>query len=366
MKVLYDHQMFSLQKYGGITKYFCELIKCLPGNIEYDIALLFSENEHMYESRRKIQNRYLKPTKKQYPGRNFINNKLIQLNKFYSAKKIEKNNFDVFHPTFYDPYFLQIIRKPFIITVHDLIEFKFETVYGKQNPIHSNMEKLIRRADRIIAISQNTKNDIVDIFGINDSKIDVIYHGFNFATGEVYGTQKGNYILFVGTRIGYKNFNFFLRAITPLLAKERDLRLICVGKGFDKEELEYISSLGIGKQVIARHVTEQELNNLYAGAIAFIYPSLYEGFGMPILEAFANKCPVCLSNTSSFPEVAGDAGAYFDPISKDSILATVEKIVYDRLYRKRLIELGSKRLAQFSWAKAAEQTALSYRNLVNR
>ena len=364
MKVLYDHQMFSLQKYGGITKYFCEFIKLLPKDIETEIALIFSYNAHLNENKKLIGKKYLEFPDRRFPGKNFLANKLINFNQYYSETKIRNNNFDLFHPTFYDPYFLSTLKKPFILTIHDLIEFKFKTKYGAENPIHNNMENLIKKADRLIAISNNTKKDIVEIFGISDDKIDVIYHGFNFPGEKKGDKQKERYLLFVGARGGYKNFKFFLKAISPLLHRENDLKLICVGKDFEKSELEYIASFGLTERVMAKHVSERGLNQLYSDAIAFVFPSLYEGFGMPILEAFANNCPVCLSNTSSFPEVADNAGLYFDPYNEDSIFTIVESIVCDSQKREKMIKMGNERLQHFSWSKTSSETALSYQKVI--
>src|SRR5690242_15810142 len=107
-------------------------------------------------------------------------------------------------------------------------------------------------------------------------------------------------------------------------------------------------------------VPENELNNLYFHALAFIYPTLYEGFGMPILEAFANDCPVCLSNTSSLPEVAGEAGIYFDPTDSCSISSSIEKAIYDPEFSNKMIKKGNERLKHFSWKKCAEKTIQTY------
>ncbi len=171
----------------------------------------------------------------------------------------------------------------------------------------------------------------------------------------------GRYILFVGRRAGYKNFKTFAKGVSVLLNKESELKLICVGHPFDKQEIADLKALNIYNQTIALSVNEDLLNNLYAHALVFVYPSLYEGFGMPILEAFANKCPVCLSNISSLPEVAGDAAVYFDPKYEESILDAIERIIYDTELSKKFIESGMERLKNFSWVNTAEQTIQSYR-----
>jgi glycosyltransferase involved in cell wall biosynthesis len=223
-----------------------------------------------------------------------------------------------------------------------------------------HMEKIIRRANRLIAISENTKMDIVNLFKIDPGKIDVIYHGYNAPEKKNSVNKLGRYILFVGKRCGYKNFTRFAKAASILMNKDRDLKLICAGMPFTTEEISELKTLNILSKTKVFGVSEEGLNNLYAHARAFVYPSLYEGFGMPILEAFANNCPVCLSNTSSMPEVAGDAGIYFDPKNEESILNAIEKVIYDTDFSERIITAGNDRLKKFSWKFCAEQTTNSY------
>jgi glycosyltransferase involved in cell wall biosynthesis len=128
--------------------------------------------------------------------------------------------------------------------------------------------------------------------------------------------------------------------------------------------MSHLKTLNVLDSSMAVHVDEPALNNLYSHAMAFVYPSLYEGFGMPILEAFANDCPVCLSHSSWFPEIAGDAGAYFDPNRPDSILAAMEKVIYNKDFALNLVKAGRARLTNFSWKKAAEETGLSYQRAI--
>ena len=149
-----------------------------------------------------------------------------------------------------------------------------------------------------------------------------------------------------------------------MLNREKDIKLICVGPPFSSGEMEILSGLGISNQSIAINVDDNSLNDLYSGALVFVYPSLYEGFGMPILEAFANNCPVCLSNTSCFPEIAGNAGVYFDPYDQESILGAITKVIYDTAYAKEIRKEGQTRLADFSWKKTAKETLISYNKAI--
>lgn len=363
MKILYDHQIFLIQKYGGISKYFCELIKNLPNGNQYQLAVLFSDNQHL-----KDDHKYLKKTKipiadREFMGKSYLKNSLYNINKLYSEYIIERNKYDLLHPTYYDPYFLNSLKKPYVITVHDLIDFKFKKLYehNKQMP---EIEKVIRNANRIISISDNTKKDIIDIFNIDPAKIDVIYHGFNVTNRKKTINRFGRYILFVGGRWKYKNFMTFIRAVSSILNKETDLKLVCVGAPFTKAEIEELRNLKILEKTIILGADENTLNTLYSNAQVFVYPTLYEGFGMPILEAFANNCPVCLSHTSSLPEVAGNAGVYFDPIEPESISTAIKKVIYNSEFSKEIVEAGELRLTNFSWEKCANQTSDSYKKAI--
>lgn len=364
MKILYDHQMFSRAKFGGIPKYFCELIKNLPEDYDAEISVLFSNNQHLKDNYHWFKKPYLPIPSRESRLRGHLRAKTYSINQFYSIQKIRKRKYDLFHPTYFDPYFLKVIQKPFIVTVHDLIVFKFPGVLRKEQQM-AEMEKIINKAERIIAISENTKKDLIDILRVNPEKIDVIYHGFNRFDGETGENPYGRYILFVGTRSGYKNFKSLALAFKKLIEKDPELKLICVGNAFVPFEIENLKRLRIFDNVLQMGVNERKLNQLYFHALSFVNPSLYEGFGMPLLEAFSNNCPVCLSNSSCFPEIAADAGMYFDPNDPDSISETIAKVIYDSAFSNILRQFGQNRLLSFSWKKCATETTRSYRKVFN-
>jgi glycosyltransferase involved in cell wall biosynthesis len=362
MKILYDSQMFLKQKYGGITKYFCELMKNLPKEHSYKLALLFADNQHLKDYQLKKINVPL--PKADFKGKGRLKTNFYNINKIYSNYQISLHNYDLFHPTYYDSYFLKNLRKPFIVTVHDLIEFKFKEQY-KNNSLIPEMETIIRKANRIIAISENTKKDLIEILKIPSEKIDVIYHGYNKSFFVDKQNKFGRYILFVGYRQGYKNFSTLAKAFSTIILKDQDLKLICVGQPFNKEELQQLKNLNILEKTFALGVTENKLNQLYSHALAFIYPTLFEGFGMPILEAFANNCPVCLSNTSSLPEIAANAAEYFDPNDVESMVNAISKVVYNFDFSQQLVSKGTIRLNNFSWAKCSQETIASYERAIS-
>jgi glycosyltransferase involved in cell wall biosynthesis len=174
------------------------------------------------------------------------------------------------------------------------------------------------------------------------------------------------YMLFVGGRNHYKNFTFFISSIRRLLIDNRDLKLLCVGGGnFSKDEIELIDNLGLKESVLHTKADDRQLTFLYKNAICFVYPSRYEGFGIPILEAFACDCPITISNASCFPEIAADAAIYFDPYDEKSIIDTIEKVYKDDVLRDMLVSLGRERLKKFSWQQSANKTYNIYREAKN-
>jgi glycosyltransferase involved in cell wall biosynthesis len=260
-------------------------------------------------------------------------------------------------------------KTPLIVTVYDMVHEIFSDEYvNLDKRIIRNKRALLKRANHIIAISENTKKDIINIYGIDSQKISVIYLGNSLIC---WNNQKrlnlpDKYILYVGHRWIYKNFDMFIKAVSKLLI-EKDLKIVCAGgSDFYHKEIELMNKLKIRNKIVFQPIKNDEnLSECYARAEAFIYPSKYEGFGIPILEAFANGCPVIASNTSSLPEIAKDGAIYFNPDSEKSIEFSVNKVLSNGKLRRQLISAGKKRLNNFSWDKTAEETADVYKRVLS-
>jgi glycosyltransferase involved in cell wall biosynthesis len=359
MKILFDYQTFSMQKYGGVSRYFANLHMGLNAQNETKakLGLLFTDNAYINNKQLAagVLNEYIKKDSRR-----------LKYNKWYCKYLLQQNNFDVFHPTYYNPYFLKSLKKPFVLTVHDMIHELFPQYFARDPETYAYKKKAIERADHIIAISECTKNDIQKFYAIPDNKITVIHHGYQMqAGGEASNliTNDGSYILFIGDREGYKNFELLVKAAAAVILKH-SIKLICVGGGsFKSDETELLNKLNIINSVQQLNVTDQQLKSLYTNAIAFVYPSLYEGFGLPVLEAFFNNCPVILSNTSSLPEVAGDAAQYFDPTNREAIATAIEQVVADRYKQDELRAKGKERLKLFQFENCLQNTFKIYKLL---
>jgi len=366
MKILYDHQIFTTQKYGGISRYFYELIREFDKieGIKTKLPLLVSNN-HYLSDKKFVQYVELLP-KKYFKGKYRLFN---IVNKPNTILELKKQSFDVFHPTYYDPYFLNYIGdKPFVLTVYDMIHEKFSEMFSATDKTTQNKRLLVEKASKVIAISESTKKDLMELFGTDESKIEVVYLGNSmFPKPEIqinFDIPK-KYILFVGSRGGYKNFERFIKSVSEILHRDRELFVLCVGGGkFTSEEMQLLSNLDIIGQISQYDLNDDVLAYFYKNALAFILPSLYEGFGIPILESFAYGCPLLCSDISSLPEIAGEAACYFDPYSEASMKNVVLKILEDTHLRNDLILKGYERLKKFSWQQTAEQTKKIYESFL--
>jgi glycosyltransferase involved in cell wall biosynthesis len=363
MKILYDYQTFTTQKFGGISKYFVELLNQFNlTNDKCNVAVLYSDN--IYLNKKEYYNFIGFILRNHFKGRtkiiNFLN---ITFNKY----KLIQSDFDVFHPTYYNPYFLRYCKKPFVITVHDLIHEKYLSHLNSQKFLVDKRE-LLEKASRIIAISNTTKSDIVSIYKIDEEKIDVIYHGVNesFINSKPRSLDlPKRYVLFVGQRNEYKNFNFFIKALKSVLDNDNELYLVCSGNSFNIKEIELIEDIGLTNKIHHFDASEIDLPSLYANSLCFVFPSIYEGFGMPILEAFATKVPCLLSDTSCFREIAEDAALFFKLDDFDDFKEQIKKILYDKSIKDILVNKGSERVNKFSWQKTKSLTLESYKKAIS-
>lgn len=385
MRVLYDHQAFQMQYFGGVSKCFCELIGHMPAEVEPHISIVESNNVHLRESGLVPG---LKPVSidhkqwgRRHPGRlmdilYLAANKLLPLptadsrNRRATYAALRAQEFDVFHPTFFKPEFLSLLgTKPFVLTIHDMTPELFPQYFGADPQVRWKRQ-LVDRAAAVVTVSECTKRDVIRLLGVPEEKISVIYHGGPQRI-QARSTERvifGPYFFYVGQRFGYKNFGAMLRAFAVWADRNPDLqhRLVCTGASLTSAEKQLIHTLGLECRVIHLHASDQEMQILYQWADAFVYPSDYEGFGMPILEAYANGCPVLLNRASCFPEVAGDAAIYFDSHDVEgSFAAALQRVVeWSAAERQELVARGYERLEMFSWQKAALQLADVYKKVI--
>ena len=392
MKILFDYQCFNIQNFGGVSRYFSELLNNFERDEEMDWELPISYTNNDYLKNILAVKENLLPVKPDlfdeilsnvnFKGQGALSRlkrrffsagdiRALETNKKNSIEKLKEGNFDIFHPTYYDGYFLDYIgSKPYVLTIYDLIHQIFPEIYMDVT-VDKNKE-IIRRADKIIAISESTKRDLVAIYGIEESKVEVTYLA-NSLVSNISGKSSAfearlptKYFLFVGLRGGYKNFFFFAQAFAIVAQADRSLSLVCTGPPMQKKELHFLKKLGIEDRVVHFYVDDIELGYLYKKAIALVFPSMYEGFGIPVLEAFSCSCPVLVSNTSSLSEIGEDAVIYFEPKNIALLIRALDDILHKQGERERLIFKGHQQLQKFSWSKNAKETKAIYKRVLKK
>lgn len=363
MRIVYDHQIFSWQGYGGISRYFFEIATSLNRSFSTQVEIFapFYLNRYLSD-----QSKLCKGTQVPRGGRAIlrVNNMLAHL-----TLKLRRD-IDIFHETYYSRRDLCPRSAKRVISVYDMIHEKFADQFPSGDKTRYIKYEAVRRADHVICISENTQRDLVAIYDIPIEKTSVVYLGYSLGVkqDELLLPPKvaQPYLLYVGQRAGYKNFEGLLKAYanSPVLRKE--FKMVCFGGGaFSTKELEMINNLQLSPQQIIQFAgSDDVLAGLYASATAFVYPSLYEGFGIPPLEAMSFDCPVVCANTSSLPEVVGDAAEMFDPNNTEDMRTAVERVVLSKERNEELSRAGRERIKQFSWEKCAQETLALYQKLL--
>ncbi len=365
MKIIYDGQIFSRQKFGGISRLYTELINNLSNIEELDITLLgrFHINNYLENSDIKILSKSLfLPFMSKLPSQ--INGIINRSYKLY-----ETHQCDIYHETYFDSFKASLSSNARrVVTVYDMIDEKFSDNSIRSKTIIKNKKKAVKRADHIICISESTKKDLVDIIGIDPDIASVVHLGSNLAPKHskiLYQTthMTRDFILYVGPRSGYKNFEVLINAFANSNHIKQKFSLIAFGGGaFNKNELKLIKKSNVSAMQLSG--PDELLTSLYSEAFVFVYPSKYEGFGIPPLEAMQLGCPVICSKVSSIPEVVGDAGLYFINDNPESLKECIE-LMLESIIRDSYIEKGYKRSRLFTWNKSANKTLQVYRKITS-
>ena len=265
---------------------------------------------------------------------------------------LKEKNAIIFNPSQLEGVLIKNKSNKIITVVHDLIPLIFKR--GKQYYYFKYFfPKVIENSEKIIAVSNFTKYELINYYKISEDKIHVIYNGIS-EIFKNFNLPRQAFILYVGRFEKLKNIEALIKAFTIFIKKYKlNYFLVLIGNGHIDESL--INKEIKNKIKILKNVSDKELVNFYNTASLFIFPSLYEGFGFPPLEAMACGCPVIVSNVASLPEVCGDAAYYVDPYDVESIADGMYKILTDKALRENLIKNGLERVKQFSWEKTARE-----------
>ena len=369
MRIAFDHQAFCLQKMGGISRYFCSLaVELLWQGEQAGIFAPFYRNVYLRDVPvEAVHGRAVRD----YPPR--LASLAVAANGWLARPMMRRFSPDVVHETFFSKRPSAPGAPAHVLTVFDMISelLALDTPTPETALRKTAKYAAVARADHVICISDYTRLELIRLFDIPAHKISVVHLGCDSPSGDpgaiAPGAATGDrpYLLYIGLRGGYKNFAAMLKGIAASERLTRVFDVIAFGGGaFSAPERAMISELGFSVGQV-RHAGggDREMSRLYRGASALVYPSRYEGFGLPPLEAMSYGCPVAASSAAAMPEVIGDAGEYFDPERPDSIAPAIERIVFSQERTDELIELGRMRAALFTWKRCADETLGVYRSL---
>jgi len=354
-----------MQRVGGVSRYYAEIIShlCSSQILNVAVPIVYSDNDYAQQMlgimRRPGLYRYRKS------GARLAHRLPDSVNRRHFERAADTSSDAILHPTYFNPYILtRRGSHKLVVTVYDMTHERFGNLPDPETV--QNKRMMMEAADIIIAISQSTKNDIVELYPQYADKIEIIHLAGSLSRSpESEGARaESPYVLFVGSRAGYKNFPVCARAFAGVLPDWRDLQLVCAGGGpFSSSELGLFKELGIEQNVSNLQVDDAGLSNLYSHATVFIFPSKYEGFGLPALEAMACGVPCLLSSVTSLPEVGGDAALYFDPQGADELAGVLARVLGDRSLAEEMQRAGFNRAAQFTWERTARLHEEVYRSL---
>lgn len=349
--VVMDNIIYSLQKVGGISAYWTRLIEGLNADDRYVSQYIESIGALENISRERVAKYLDEPKRAKTP---------LKIRRFLNPRR----NFN--EPTICHSSYYRSIKGRHAVNVATMFDFTYEWMYdGFIRKIHIWQQKRAAlNADVILCISENTKKDLLELVPkANKKDIRVVPLGYN---EEIFRydpmCKRKDQVVFIGSRADYKNFD----AAVDAVMLNGKVTLAVAGSPFTDEEAENINAKLRQRHFHVEYPTDQDIRQIYNSSRALIYISEYEGFGLPILEAMASGCPVICLNTSSQPEVAGEAGILIDEPDPRRISEEIDKLISDEEYFDRKVKEGLERVKLFPWSKCVEKTLNIYRELTGK
>jgi len=361
MKIVFNNTIFFHQRYGGISRYItCLANQLIKNGLDVKIVAPLHKNIYLNQVPKKnLIGKYIK---------RFPPLKILEFYSDYILKKyIDKHQPRIVHDTYYSKNLLSCKNSAKIVTVYDLIHEKFPNYFNEKKRLIKS--KLLNYFDHFICISRNTQKDLINYYNIPESKTSVIYLGAehlkNVEINNKPSVIEKPYVLYVGSRLKYKNFNIITKAFSESKFNS-DFNIICFGgETFSDKEKNYFKKLNFDEnQIIQIHGNDEVLSHLYSNARALIFPSIYEGFGFPLVESMYYGCPIISSNASCMPEICGNAAEYFNPHNSEELSIAIKKTVYSDSYRLKLINNCKSNVKKFTWKKCADETLNVYNKFI--
>jgi glycosyltransferase involved in cell wall biosynthesis len=362
--IVFSYDVFSVQKFGGVSRCFIEMLKNLVlTRDDWSVWAGRHRNALLRESANQdwCKTHIFAAQKTSQLGR--LGGNLF--NEIPFVQYVKSENAKIVHRTYHPPLDLLPSKIKVVETLHDMMDEMWVDNRSRTQIFRTAIKKKsLHRADAIICVSETTQNALRQFWPDLAQKSIVIKHGANKLSDAPIKVMRAKpYFLFVGDRSRYKNFFVILRALSQS-QKLHDFELICFGgKAFSPEELATLERLNLHRNVVQLSGSDELLAGLYEAATALVYPSAYEGFGLPLLEAMMHSCPVIASPLTSLPEVGGEACFYADPLIIEDWTNKMETVAYSTFEKTRLISAGLQRAKIFSWRKSSELHHQLYANL---
>lgn len=362
MRVAFDSEAVARPVYGGVPRYVVDLALALHRHTDVEVKLFapLYRNAYSAELPRAVVSGLRIPVVR---GTASI---VSVVSRRVAQWQMRRYQPDIVHRSYYGPEAGRV-RAPTVVTVHDMMAER-GLVSISPREVCERREN-IRTADAIICVSNTTRDDLLSYYNVPESRVFTVYPGVRALGGvspEVQQKSNRPYILYVGKRSGYKNFERLVRAFAASTGLRAECDIVCFGGGpFAASELELIQKTGVAGLVHRANGGDHALQGAYQAATCLVYPSIYEGFGIPPLEAMKLGCPVVASSAGPMPEVLGDAAIYCEPTSVTSIKEALEKVVFSSSVAANAADAGAKRAAAYSWERTAHETHGVYKLLAS-
>jgi glycosyltransferase involved in cell wall biosynthesis len=362
INVLFDPQIFLLQRQGGISRYFAEIIKEFQSNPELGIRPLLETKSVLSEhALTELDSFNLKRVSS-------VKSALFSLAALILGKsKQNSDTAQLIHHTFYLPWFLGRHKlTPRAVTLFDMIPENTPRELRLWNP-HFVKQSYVRRASLVLSISDSSTKDMLREYKLS-LDVPTTYLGVSadFKPGLPRPDSKAHsYFLYVGNRGGYKDCLTATEAFSKVAKVNANTRLLLVGGGgLKRSERKLLKRLGLSNRVEQISVSNEALPSYYSNALALLYPTRYEGFGLPLVEAMASGIPILASDIEINHEICEDAATYFSVGDSERLASQMQQVLTDPQVVSDKIKLGLTRAQDFTWAKCAQKTAIAYRALL--
>jgi len=373
LEVIVDGLVYQLQERGGISRLFSEIMPRMC-DVDDSLKMLLLTQGRLRQPlpvHRSITHRAIPPMERYLKPKRIWKSAVPSVNRLIRQLWVGSGEGRIWHSTYYSVPNMWQGRS--VATLHDMIFERFPEFFKGRNAdlFRETKRRCVESAQAIICVSETTRREVRNFYNLGNDRLHVVPNAYSDVFRRIEQFDQNEFpigepfLLYIGKRSKYKNFDLLIEAYASWTGK-KDIALVLVGcRPWSDQEKKQLDRLNIHNRVhILSSVTDEELCRLYNRAVAFVYPSLYEGFGIPLLEAMACGCPIIASRIPSTLEVAGDYPIYFNPTDAEELRASLETALSEGRRPERLL-LGLEKTASYSWDHTAKKTLKVYHAVKN-